>query len=194
MEQQNITVACFQQNYCFPATNVVFSFDFQILHELIWIIMKNQHLVPKNNIFVENQQQLFYVAFSIKYRTRGKWWCFKSKSIRNLRCSKNLDFRQFLKMEFELHICCHGNDLSDITNWQHTAGGPLRWNFCLLRSGTLNFHLWRRFFSHFDNINSCWQQKQLLLILSKAEKNGHHKWKLTYETRESNILLPICYL
>ena len=40
-----------------------------------------------------------------------------------LRFSKNLDFRQFLKMEFEPHICCHENDLSNITNWQHIGGG-----------------------------------------------------------------------
>ena len=32
-----------------------------------------------------------------------------------LRFSKNLDFRQFLKMEFEPHICCHEHDLSNIT-------------------------------------------------------------------------------
>ncbi len=33
-----------------------------------------------------------------------------------LRFPKNLDFRQFLKIEFELHICCHEHDLSNITN------------------------------------------------------------------------------
>ena len=40
-----------------------------------------------------------------------------------LRFSKNLDFRQFLKMEFEPHICCHEHALSNITNWQHIGGG-----------------------------------------------------------------------
>ena len=33
-----------------------------------------------------------------------------------LRFSENLDFRQFLKMLFEHHICCHEYDLSNITN------------------------------------------------------------------------------
>ena len=40
-----------------------------------------------------------------------------------LRFSKHLDFRQFLKMEFEPHIYCHEHDLSNITNWQHICGG-----------------------------------------------------------------------
>ena len=84
--------------------------------------------------------------------------------------SKNLDFGQKVKSDFELHICCHEYDLSDITNWQHIDGGtPDRnfcRNFCPPRPGTLNFHLWRRFFSRFDKINTCRQQKQLLLFLS----------------------------
>ena len=84
--------------------------------------------------------------------------------------SKNLEFDQKVKSDFELHICCHEYDLSDITNWQHIDGStPERnfcRNFCLPRSGELNFHLWRRFFSHFDKINNCRQRKQLLLFLS----------------------------
>ena len=84
--------------------------------------------------------------------------------------SRNLDFGQKVKNDFDLHICCHGNDLSNITNWQHIGRGPpgrnFCQNFCLPRSGALNFHLWRRFFSHFDKINSCRQQKQLLLFLN----------------------------
>ena len=44
---------------------------------------------------------------------------------KNLRFSKNLEFWQFLKMDIELHICCHEYDLSNITNWQHIGGGPL---------------------------------------------------------------------
>ena len=42
-----------------------------------------------------------------------------------LRFSKNLDFCQFLKIEFGLHICCHDYDLSNITNWQQIGGGLL---------------------------------------------------------------------
>ncbi len=30
--------------------------------------------------------------------------------------SKNLDFGQKVENDFELHICCHEYDLSDITN------------------------------------------------------------------------------
>ena len=63
-------------------------------------------------------------------------------------------------------MCGHGLDLSDVINWQHTGGGPPGRKFCRPRPGTLNFHSRRRFFSHFDEINSCRQQKQLLLILS----------------------------
>ena len=84
--------------------------------------------------------------------------------------SRNLDFGQKVKNDFDLHICCHGNDLSNIANWQHIGGGPsdrnFCRNFCLPRPGTLNFHLCRRFFSHFDKITNFWQQKQLLLFLS----------------------------
>ena len=64
--------------------------------------------------------------------------------------SKNLDFGQKVENDFELYICCHEYDLSDITNWQHFGGGPsgrnFYRNFCLSCPGTLNFHLWRRFF------------------------------------------------
>ena len=36
-----------------------------------------------------------------------------------------LDFGHFLKISFQLHMCGHGLDLSDIINWQHVGGGPL---------------------------------------------------------------------
>ena len=79
-------------------------------------------------------------------------------------------FRHFVKNDFELHLCCHEFDLSDITNWQHIGGGPpgrnFCRNFCLPLAPALNFHLWRLFFSHFDKINNFRQQKQLLLFLS----------------------------
>ena len=41
------------------------------------------------------------------------------------RISKNLKFRHFLQIDFELHMCCHAHDLSNITNWQHIGGGAL---------------------------------------------------------------------
>ncbi len=87
-----------------------------------------------------------------------------------LRFPKNLDFWQFLKIEFELHICCHDYDLSNIKNWQHIGGGlccnKLATNLCLPTAPQFNFHLRCRFFSHFDKINNFWQQKQLVLFLS----------------------------
>ena len=63
------------------------------------------------------------------------------------RFSKNRAFRQKVKIDFELHICCHGYDLSDITNWQHISGGPL-WQQIGNKLGPsmvfqFNFHLWR---------------------------------------------------
>ena len=82
-KQHSITVAGFQQNCCFSATNVVFSFKFRFLLEWMYRILKNQHLLPKNNNFVENQQPWCYVAFRIKYSIMGTWWWFKSKSIQN---------------------------------------------------------------------------------------------------------------
>ena len=42
-----------------------------------------------------------------------------------LRFPKNLDFWQFLKIDFEHHICCHVYDSSNISNWQHIRGWPL---------------------------------------------------------------------
>ena len=84
--------------------------------------------------------------------------------------SKNAFFRQFLEMDSGLHICCHGNDLSNITNWQHIGRRPsgrnFCRNFCLPLVSELNFHLWRRFFSSFDKISNFWQQKQHLLFSS----------------------------
>ena len=47
---------------------------------MIWITMKNQYLVLKNNIFVENQQQWCYVAFSINYSNMSLCWLFCWKS------------------------------------------------------------------------------------------------------------------
>ena len=101
-------------------------------------------------------------------------WASVDYSVENqvlkVKKSRNLDFGQKVKNDFDLHICCHGNDLSNITNWQHIGGGPSDRNFCRNfcppRPGTFNFHLWRRFFSRFDKINTCRQQKQLLLFLS----------------------------
>ena len=78
--QHNITVADFQQKCCFSATNVAFSFKSRFLLEWMYRILKNQHLLPKNNNFVENQQQWCYVAFSINYSNRCPCWLFCWKS------------------------------------------------------------------------------------------------------------------
>ena len=86
------------------------------------------------------------------------------------RFSKNADFLQFLKIDFEHHICCHDYDLSNIKNWQHIGEGP-QWQqisnkFGLATAPQFNIHLWCRFFSGFDKINNFWQQKQQVLFLS----------------------------
>ena len=68
-KQHSITVAGFQQNCCFSATNVDFSGFCTFIQVKIEIWMKKQHLLPKNNTFVENQQQWCYVVLHIIYRT-----------------------------------------------------------------------------------------------------------------------------
>ena len=132
--------------------------------------MKNQHLLLKNNIFVENQQQWCYFAHSNKYSIRAHDDNWNQNPSEIFRFSKNLDFWQILKIDFEYHICCHVYDLSNITNWQHIVGGPL-WQHisnkcCFPTAPQFNFHLWCRFFSGFDKINNFWQQKQQVLFLS----------------------------
>ena len=72
---------------------------------------------------ISNNDSLLLVASNIAS------WAHVDDSIRNrskiLRFSKNLDFLQFLKIDFEHDICYHVYDLSDIINWQHIGGGPL---------------------------------------------------------------------
>ena len=89
-----------------------------------------------------------------------------------LRFSKNLDFWQILKIDFEHHItlCCHVYGLSHITNWQHISGGlcgnKSATNWCLPTASQFNFHLWCWFFPGFDKIKNFWRQKQQVLFLS----------------------------
>ena len=83
--------------------------------------------------------------------------------------SKNLDFEQKVKIDSEAPICCHEFDLSNIINWQHLGGGPLGRYFCLPRPGTLNVHLWSRFFSGFDKINNFWQQKTTFVVFKQHD-------------------------
>ena len=69
-KQHSIIVAGFQQKCCFPTPNVDFSCLFIFVHVKIRNQTKKQHLLPKNNTFVENQQQWCYVALSIIYSIR----------------------------------------------------------------------------------------------------------------------------
>ena len=64
-KQHSIIVAHFQQKCCFSATNVDFSGFCTFIQVKIEIWMKKQHLLPKNNTFVENQQQWCYVVLHI---------------------------------------------------------------------------------------------------------------------------------
>ena len=64
-KQHSITVARFQQKCCFSATNVDFSCKYYFIQAKIEKLTKKQHLLLKNNTFVENQQQWCYVALHI---------------------------------------------------------------------------------------------------------------------------------
>ena len=70
----------------------------------MWIIMKNQHLVPKNNIFVEIRQQWCYVASASFIASGALHDDCTQNLVLEVKISENLDFWQFLKIEFELHI------------------------------------------------------------------------------------------
>ncbi len=108
--------------------------------------MENQHLLLKNNIFVENRNSDAMLLSA----SNTSPWVYDDDSNQNqskiLRFSKNLDFWQFLKIDFEHHICCHVYDLSNITIWQHISGG-LVWQHisnkcCFPTAPQFNIHLW----------------------------------------------------
>ena len=69
-KQHSIIVAGFQQKCCFSATNVDFSCKYCFIQAKIEKLTKKQHLLLKNNTFVENQQQWCYVALHIIYSIR----------------------------------------------------------------------------------------------------------------------------
>ena len=66
-KQHSIIVAHCQQKCCFSATSVYFLGFCTFIQVKIEIWMKKQHLLPKNNTFVENHQQWCYVALYIIY-------------------------------------------------------------------------------------------------------------------------------
>ena len=82
-KQHSIIVAGFQQKCCFSATNVDFSCKYYFIQAKIEKLTKKQHLLLKNNIFVENHQQWCYVALHIIYSIRDTCRWFKSKPILN---------------------------------------------------------------------------------------------------------------
>ena len=132
--------------------------------------MKKQHLLPKATILLNTSNSDAMLLSSSNIATWVSVDHSNENQLLEVKNSKNLDFGQKVKIDSEVHICCHTNVLSDIVSWQHIGRGPpgrnFCRNFCLPRPGTLNFHLWRRFFSLFDKINNFRQQKQLLLFLS----------------------------
>ena len=69
-KQHSITAAVLQQKCCFSATNVDFSCKYCFIQAKIEKLTKKQHLLLKNNTFVENQQQWCYVALHIIYSIR----------------------------------------------------------------------------------------------------------------------------
>ena len=133
-------------------------------------MLKNQHLLPKTTMLLKTSNNDAMLLSASIIATGASVDDSVENQLSEAKKSKNLDFEQKVKIDPEAPICCHEFDLSNITNWQHIGGGPSDRNFCRNfcppRPGTFNFHLWRRFFSRFDKINTCRQQKQLLLFLS----------------------------
>ena len=70
---------------------------------------------------------------------------FRENQLSEPRITKNLKFRYFLQIDFELDMCCYVADLSNITNWQHVGGRPsgrnFCRNFCLRHVPELKYHL-----------------------------------------------------
>ena len=133
-------------------------------------MLKNQHLLPKTTILLKTSNNDAMLLSASIIATGASVDDSVENQFLDVKNTKNLHFGQKVKIDPEAPICYHEFDLSNITNWQHIGGGPsdrnFCRNFCLPRPGTLNFHLWRRFFSPFDKINNFRQQKQLLLFLS----------------------------
>ena len=77
-KHHSINVADFQQKCCFSATNYDSPALSTAMQLKIIIYMKKQHLLLKNNIFVENRQQCHHVASSISYIIKGTVKLIKS--------------------------------------------------------------------------------------------------------------------
>ena len=69
-KQNSIIVAGFQQKCCFSAINVDFSCKYCFIQAKIEKLTKKQHLLLKNNTFVEKQQQWCYFTLHIVYSIR----------------------------------------------------------------------------------------------------------------------------
>ena len=69
-KQHSITVAGFQQKCCFSATNVDFPCKYCFIQARIEKLTEKQHLLLKNNTFVENEQHWCSVALQIIYSIR----------------------------------------------------------------------------------------------------------------------------
>ena len=119
-KQHSIIVAHFHQKCCISATNVVLSIQTSIF---IWMNVQNPEkstFVPKNKIFVGNEQQwCLYIIMLLPALNIGP--CAFVDNIYQhpstiLRFSKNFDFWHILKIDFE-------HDLLNITNCQHIAEG-----------------------------------------------------------------------
>ena len=133
-------------------------------------MLKNQHLLPKTTILLKTSNNDAMLLSASIIATGASVEDSVENQFLDVKNTKNLHFGQKVKIDPEAPICYHEIDLSNITNWQHIGGSPsdrnFCRNFCLPRPGTLNFHLWRRFFSSFDKIINFRQQKQLLLFLT----------------------------
>ena len=152
-KQHNITVAGFQQKCCFQQQMLFFRkfFDF-CLNKTIFTWKINIYCWKTTLLLkTSNNDAMFLTATNIASGAHDDNWNQNPSEI--LRFSKNLDFWQILKIDFEHHICCHVYGLSNITIWQHISGG-LVWQHisnkcCFPTAPQFNIHLWCRFFFRF---------------------------------------------
>ena len=129
----------FGNKCCFFVWFSIFTWSNVNNHEKSTLVAKKQHFCWK----IGNNDAILLSASFIASGT------FHDDCTQNLvlevKISENFDFWQFLKIDFELHICCHDYDLSNITNWQNIGGRPSARNFCrnvcLLTASQSNFHL-----------------------------------------------------
>ena len=149
--------------------NVVFRQQMLFFHQILYFYMNETSETWKNNICcwkttfllkIGNNDAMLLLATIIASGDHDD--NSRENQLSEPIFSKNLRFRQFLQIDFELHMCFHVTDLSNVTNWQHIGRRPsdrnFCRNFCLPPVPELEFHLWRQIFVDVDKINNFQQQ------------------------------------